>query len=199
MDTDEEIEAVRQMEEREKKASTAAEREKKATTAAVAATARFATKAAVVSKDDSDAYDAETDEDEAPAKGRNGNSKEAEEDSDAAYNADTDVDDDDDGGFPPLPSFFSGRVIVVVGDFSAREMKLLRRRIVAAAGDVSEYMRPDADVVVTNSNWGSEFDEAAEENPRIRRDYFNFSLFGKSLCCQNKSNNVFEISTLLGS
>ena len=52
-------------------------------------------------------------------------------DSDDAYNADTDVDedaaDDDEGDFPPLPDFFAGRVFVLfVSESDVRKVTLNR-------------------------------------------------------------------------
>ena len=46
----------------------------------------------------------------------------------------------------------------------------LRRRIVAAGGSASDYMRADADVAVVaeGKEWDEDMEEAAAENPDLR-------------------------------
>ena len=53
------------------------------------------------------------------------------------------------------------------GNFHAQN---LRRRVVAAGGAASDYMRPDADVAIVpdGKGWDGDMEEAAAENPSLR-------------------------------
>ena len=60
-------------------------------------------------------------------------------------------------------SFYRG--IIVISYWQS-----LRRRVVAAGGSASDYMRPDADVAVVRDGrgWDGDMEEAAGENPSLR-------------------------------
>ena len=109
---------------------------------------------------------------------------EGEEDSDDAYNADTDVDEENQpseskkslngtekgssSSWPDLPDFFSKTTFYIFGDFPASDRKILARKIAAANGKLSAYMNPEVRFVISGSKWNRDFDEALEQNRRIK-------------------------------
>ena len=105
-----------------------------------------------------------------------------EKNSDDAYEADTDVDDDDNskspvkkeknknGGldFPPLPEYFSGINFMLYGSFDTDEVrKSIVRGVVAAGGQVRDYMGPDVHYVITNNDWDASFKDALKVNKKV--------------------------------
>ena len=70
--------------------------------------------------------------------------------------------------FEPLPNFFASQEFFLHGDYSAGEAELVERYIVASGGRVQPYMQESVDRVVSASNWWSEdFSEALEVVPGV--------------------------------
>ena len=78
-------------------------------------------------------------------------------DSDEAYNADTDIDEDSD--FPELPDFFERKVFYLFGTYKDREVKRIRRQVIAAGGTVAPYMGKSVEFVISNCDWNDDFED----------------------------------------
>ena len=70
--------------------------------------------------------------------------------------------------FEPLPNFFASQEFYLHGDYEAGEAELIERYIVASGGRVQPYMQKTVDKVVSASNWWSDdFSCALEVVPGV--------------------------------
>ena len=70
--------------------------------------------------------------------------------------------------FPKLPEVFKRQKFFIHGNLSDSKRKSLERMIVAGGGESKNYMGPDVDFILTKSSWNSDFDAALESNPKVQ-------------------------------
>jgi len=72
-------------------------------------------------------------------------------------------------GFPPLPSYFDGKMFFVFGSFSTDEVrKSINRGIIAGGGKIKQYMGPDVNYIITSGGYDKKnFQEAKSVNSQI--------------------------------
>jgi len=67
-----------------------------------------------------------------------------------------------------LPDLFADKNFYIYGNFSAREIKLFNRIIIAFAGSVHNYTSDKIDFVITDHDWNEEFDNSLKANPKLK-------------------------------
>lgn len=122
--------------------------------------------------DEIEAMNKENEENDEKPKANDGD----DDDDDDAYDAETDVDDDDnelsqsivDLDFPELPDFFHKKVFFLYGSFSDLKRKHIKRCIIAAGGQESQYMNSKVDLIITDEKWNKDFDGALKDHPKVK-------------------------------
>jgi len=71
--------------------------------------------------------------------------------------------------FPPLPSYFDGKIFFVFGSFSTDEVrKSINRGIIAGGGKIKQYMGPEVNYIITSGGYDKKnFQEAKTVNSQI--------------------------------
>ena len=123
-------------------------------------------KVTVKTEPDESAYDQDTDDEIENIK-KNDVKKENKDD---PYEADTDVDEENenDQNLPSLPNYFEDKEFFIFGNFSTEKVrKSIIRGIIAGAGKIKEYMGPEVNIVISNSDFDKDFEDAKNVNPKV--------------------------------